>query len=70
MRCQQNVGGIDRLARIVLGLALLGSMFAGLIGVWGWVGLIPLATGLLKFCPLYGWLGINSCQGCAKKESQ
>ncbi|HLP99103.1 MAG TPA: DUF2892 domain-containing protein [Sideroxyarcus sp.] len=56
-----NVGGIDRILRIVVGLALIGAMLAGMIGVWGWIGVVPLVTGLFKFCPLYTVLGMNTC---------
>ncbi len=63
MKC--NVGGIDRVLRIVVGLVLVGLAVSNEVGVWGWIGIIPLATGLLKFCPLYPMLGINSCgTGC------
>lgn len=56
-----NVGGIDRILRIVAGLALIGLTLAGVIGVWGWIGVVPLFTGLFKFCPLYTMLGMNTC---------
>jgi Protein of unknown function (DUF2892) len=56
-----NVGGIDRLLRIAAGLALLALTITGTIGAWGWIGLVPLATGLMKTCPLYSMLGISSC---------
>lgn len=56
-----NVGGIDRVLRIVLGLALIGLTLAGVIGAWGWIGLVPLATAAMGFCPLYPMLGINTC---------
>lgn len=56
-----NVGGIDRIARIVGGLALIGLAVAGVIGPWGYVGIVPLATGLLRTCPLYSVLGFNTC---------
>jgi uncharacterized membrane protein YfcA len=56
-----NVGGIDRILRIVVGLALIGATLAGMIGVWGWIGVVPLVTGLFKFCPLYTVLGMNTC---------
>ena len=58
---KNNVGGMDRILRIVAGLALIGATLAGAIGPWGWVGLVPLATGLLNFCPLYTVLGFNTC---------
>jgi len=50
-----NVGGIDRIARIVVGL------LTGTIGAWGWIGIVPLATGLTRFCPLYPMLGMSTC---------
>lgn len=56
-----NVGGIDRILRIVLGLVLIGLTLSGTIGVWGWLGVVPLATGFISFCPLYPLLGINTC---------
>lgn len=59
---KSNVGGIDRVMRIVLGLVLLGLTLAGQIGVWGWIGIVPLATGALGWCPPYSFLGINTCK--------
>jgi hypothetical protein len=56
-----NVGGIDRILRIVVGLALIGLTLAGMIGAWGWIGVVPLLTGAFKFCPLYTVIGLNSC---------
>ena len=58
---KSNVGGIDRIARIVLGLVLLGLTLTGTIGVWGWLGVVPLATGALGWCPPYAIFGINTC---------
>ena len=57
-----NVGGIDRLVRIVLGAVLIALAVSGQVGVWGWLGLVPLATGLLGWCPPYSLLGINTCK--------
>lgn len=56
-----NVGGIDRILRIVVGVALIALTVAGTIGAWGWIGVVPLVTGLFKFCPLYPILGMNTC---------
>jgi hypothetical protein len=56
-----NVGGIDRVLRIVIGLALIALTFTGAIGAWGWIGLVPLATAAMGFCPLYTVLGFSSC---------
>ena len=56
-----NVGGIDRILRIVLGLVLIGLALTGTIGVWGWIGVVPLVTGFMSFCPLYTMIGMNTC---------
>ena len=53
-----NVGNVDRVLRIVLGLALIGMAVAGTVGIWGYIGVIPLLTGLAARCPLYSVLGI------------
>ncbi len=60
-----NVGTIDRVLRIIVGLALLSLVFVGdqIIGqnvVWGWIGIVPLATGIIKFCPAYSLLGVKT----------
>lgn len=57
-----NVGGIDRILRIVLGVVLVALAATGTVGAWGWVGLVPLATGLIGWCPPYALLGINTCK--------
>jgi len=56
-----NVGGIDRILRIVVGLVLIALTLTGTIGVWGWIGVVPLATGAFSFCPLYPLLGFSTC---------
>lgn len=60
-----NVGGIDKILRIVVGLALIAfALFAPATIGWkwiGWIGVVPLATALLGFCPAYAILGINTC---------
>ena len=56
-----NVGGIDSILRIVLGLALIGLTLVGSIGAWGWVGVVPLLTAAIGFCPLYTVLGFSTC---------
>ncbi len=58
---KSNAGGIDRILRIVAGLLLLGLTLTGNIGVWGWIGVVPLATGLIGWCPAYTLLGFNTC---------
>ena len=57
-----NVGSMDRIIRIVLGLALIGLTLTGNIGVWGWLGVVALATGAIGWCPPYAILGINTCK--------
>ena len=61
-----NVGGIDRILRIVVGLVLIGLAATGTVGVWGWLGVVPLATGALGWCPPYAIFGFNTC--AMKKE--
>mgnify|MGYP001604578587 CR=1 FL=1 len=58
---KNNVGGIDRILRIVVGLALVALTLTGSIGVWGWLGLVLVGTAAIGFCPLYPLLGLNSC---------
>lgn len=58
---KSNVGGIDRILRIVIGLVLIGMAVTGTVGAWGWIGIVPLATAALGFCPLYTVLGFSSC---------
>jgi len=55
-----NVGSIDRIIRILAGIALIAWALMG-GPVWAWIGVVPLATGLLKICPAYSLLGINTC---------
>jgi len=56
-----NVGGIDRVLRIIVGALLVALAAMGTIGVWGYIGVVLLATGLVRFCPVYPLLGINTC---------
>ena len=57
----QNVGGIDRMLRIVAGLALIVLAATGTIGVWGWLGVIVLATGVVGICMPYTLFGFSTC---------
>ncbi len=56
-----NEGRMDRILRVVLGLGLLSLVFIGPQTAWGYVGIIPLATGVVGFCPLYKVFGLNTC---------
>lgn len=56
-----NEGHLDRVLRIVAGLVLIGLAATGMVGVWGYIGVVPLLTGAVGFCPLYTVLGLNTC---------
>lgn len=56
-----NVGGIDRILRIVAGLALIALAATETVGVWGYIGVVPLLTGIFKFCPAYAIFGLSTC---------
>jgi len=56
-----NVGGIDKALRIVAGLVLIGLAIAGIGSPWTWIGVVPLLTGLVGFCPVYPLLGMSTC---------
>ncbi len=58
---KKNVGNVERLIRILIGVALIAIVFVGPKTVWGWIGVIPLLTGLIGWCPPYALLGINTC---------
>ncbi|KJS34219.1 MAG: membrane protein [Rhodospirillaceae bacterium BRH_c57] len=58
----QNVGGIDRILRIVVGLALVALAATGTVGLWGYIGVVPLVTGLVGWCPVYLPFGLKTCR--------
>lgn len=57
----KNEGTLDRTLRVVAGLVLLALAISGTVGLWGYVGILPLVTGLLGWCPVYSVLGIKTC---------
>jgi hypothetical protein len=57
----KNVGTIDRTLRIVVGLVLIALVFVGPQTPWGWIGIVPLATALIGWCPAYRLIGMNTC---------
>jgi len=59
---QTNVGTIDRTLRIAVGAILIILAVTGQIGAWGWLGLVPMATGLLRWCPAYLPFGLSTCK--------
>jgi hypothetical protein len=58
---KSNVGQLDRILRVIAGIALIALVFVGPQTPWGWVGVVPLVTGLFGTCPLYTLLGIRTC---------
>ena len=58
---KMNVGNIDRILRIVIGLALIALAATSTVGVWGYIGIIPLLTGIFRFCPAYTLIGVSTC---------
>jgi hypothetical protein len=63
-----NVGSIDRVIRIALGLALVAGAISGVIGMWGWIGVVAIATGIFKFCPAYLPFGLSTCKTEANRS--
>ena len=55
-----NVGTVDRVLRVIVGIALIAIVFVGPKTPWGWIGVVPLLTAFISFCPLYTLLGINT----------
>lgn len=64
-----NVGTIDRTLRIVGGITLVVLAALGVIGWWGYIGIVPIATGLFRFCPAYTLLGIQTCPAVSSKSA-
>ncbi|HEY9026247.1 MAG TPA: DUF2892 domain-containing protein [Burkholderiaceae bacterium] len=58
---ERNEGSLDRAGRLIVGVGLIGAAVAGAIGPWGWIGVVPLLTGAVGWCPLYKVLGIDTC---------
>jgi hypothetical protein len=59
---KQNVGSIDKILRIVVGIALIAATALHALPVWGYIGIVPLVTGIAGFCPAYALLGVNTCK--------
>lgn len=62
MKFTTNIGSTDAILRIVIGIILLGLWAIGTIGLWGLIGIIPLATAFVKFCPAYAIIGVRTCK--------
>jgi hypothetical protein len=61
MNMTTNIGTVDRLLRLGVGILLIALTLFGVIGMWGWLGVVPLATAFLKFCPAYALFGFKTC---------
>ena len=61
MNIVQNIGSADKIARLVVGAQLILLALMGQIGMWGWIGVIPIATALMGWCPAYTLFGIKTC---------
>ena len=59
---KKNIGSLDRILRIIIGAVLIRLTLTDNIGAWGWIGVLPLLTGLMSSCALYTVLGINTCK--------
>ena len=69
----KNIGAIDRSLRVIGGLILISLVFVGPHTPWGWIGVVPLATALVSWCPLYTLLGLNTrgaVQGAGKSPTR
>ena len=58
----RNEGTIDRSLRVIVGLVLIALAVTGTFSQWGWIGIVPLLTGLVGICPIYSLVGINTCK--------
>jgi hypothetical protein len=61
---KRNVGSVERVIRIVAGAAILSLAFVGPQTAWAYLGVVPVATGLVGWCPPYALLGISTCKNC------
>lgn len=64
---KKNMATWDRALRVLAGLVLIALTLTGVIGLWGWIGVVPVITGLLGNCPAYSIFGFSTCSTCGKK---
>lgn len=62
MKIETNMGTVDRALRVIVGLALIAMAATGTVGMWGWIGVVPVLTALVGFCPAYTLLGFKTCK--------
>ncbi len=65
---KKNVGTIDMVLRILVGLGLISLVFVGPQTFWGWIGIVPLVTALMGWCPAYTLIGVNTCKAPVQGE--
>ena len=58
----KNIGTVDRIIRVVVGLALIAATMTDVLPIWGWIGVVPLVTGLVRWCPAYSVIGMKTCE--------
>jgi hypothetical protein len=64
-----NVGSLDRWLRVIVGFVIVSLVFVGPRSAWGWLGMIPLMTGLFGYCPLYRLLGLSTCPTAGQRPT-
>lgn len=64
----KNVGTLDRALRLIAGIALIALTVLNVIGPWGWIGVVPIATGLTRICPAYLPFGLRTCPAEVTEE--
>jgi len=65
----KNVGSVDKVIRLIIGAGLISLVFIGPQTLWGWIGIIPIATAFISFCPLYKVIGISSVKSISGKAN-
>lgn len=63
MKFETNIGTTDRMARIAVGALLIVLAATGVLGAWAWLGVVPILTAVIRFCPAYTLLGVKTCKG-------
>lgn len=63
---EKNIGSIDKVLRVLVGLVLIALVFVGPQTVWGWIGVPFILIALFGWCPIYKVIGVNSCKSCSK----
>lgn len=70
MNMTKNAGTTDRAVRAIAGIALIALTLSGYLGAWGWIGIVPLVTALIGWCPAYTLFGFNTCKASSTQAAQ